>query len=343
MNIRPRPFALICLAALLVSCQNLPALQTTPGKANSPTAVPGEQTAQPPTLATETAAAQNTLQPVQTRLPSAAPLTPDAPSTPTAQAALDCARAAAGSPIDLTVPDNSELEPGQAFTKTWRLLNSSSCIWSARYAAVWFSGEKFEAPSTVYLTKDVPPGDSVDISVDMVAPQQSGTYQSNWKLESPDGDLFGIGPNWNSPFWVRILVNPPPGTEEANASTPTPVPQIYASGLANLTINDGLDLDYLKLNQGKADDVVYRMDSKEQPDLAPQNGAQLALAGKSQPDLSDCQAAKLGTGAQSLVGLASGTYFCYKTNLGLPGWARIVYLNPKDSILTLEILTWSTP
>ena len=61
------------------------------------------------------------------------------------------------------------------------------------------------------------------------------------------------------------------------------------------------------------------------------------------PKIGDCQAAGLGAGPVLLDGVQPGTYFCYRTNQGLPGWLRLVFLNPQDGVLSIEILTWSVP
>jgi len=55
-----------------------------------------------------------------------------------------------------------------------------------------------------YLNAEVLPGQSIDVSVEFIAPSEPGTYQSNWMLQSQNGDLFGLGPNGDAPFWVRI-------------------------------------------------------------------------------------------------------------------------------------------
>jgi hypothetical protein len=62
------------------------------------------------------------------------------------------------------------------------------------------------ASEVVYLGREIRPGEQVDIAVDMRAPDESGSYQGNWKLLNPFGQLFGIGPKGDAPFWVRISV-----------------------------------------------------------------------------------------------------------------------------------------
>ena len=130
-----------------------------------------------------------------------------------------CDQAAPGYPsIDATIDDDTEISPGKSFTKIWRLSNEGSCTWSKDYAAVWFSGEKLGEALSVPLGRQVRPGESVEISVDMVSPATAGTYQSNWKLRNAGGVLFGIGPNGDAPFWVRIVV------VQTETNTPTATP-----------------------------------------------------------------------------------------------------------------------
>jgi hypothetical protein len=210
------------------------------------------------------------------------------------------------------------------------------------YSATWFSGEKFGAAPAVNLSGPVAPGKSIDISIDMVAPAQPGTYQSNWKLQDNAGALFGIGPSGDAPFWVRIEVLKPVSSEQAATSAPTTSPLVYATGFANLTVNDGLDLDRDQINSGKSDDLVYQALNAAHM-LAPQSGTLIAQFGLGQPSIGDCQAASLTTDPQALDEVTAGMYYCYKTSMGLPGWLRLGYLNPNDHVLTVEILTWSTP
>ncbi len=117
-----------------------------------------------------------------------------------------CDRAGAGNPIDISIPDDSQLLPGQVFTKVWLLQNVGTCTWTKDYKVALFSGESMGAQISVSLPGNVPPGQSVEISLDMVAPQTPGEYQSNWKLRNPSNEWFGIGPDGSAPFWVRIVI-----------------------------------------------------------------------------------------------------------------------------------------
>ena len=107
---------------------------------------------------------------------------------------------------DVTIPDDMELEPGEKFTKTWRLQNSGSCPWTIGYLLYLESGDSLGAPASKDLTSEViEPGDTIDVSLDLVAPFETGSYQGNWKLRNVKGEGFGIG-ELAKPFWVKINV-----------------------------------------------------------------------------------------------------------------------------------------
>jgi hypothetical protein len=105
---------------------------------------------------------------------------------------------------DVTIPDDTILSPGISFTKTWRLQNTGTCTWTASYALVFINGDSMNAPAYVNLPGNVYPGDTVDLSVNLVAPSKKGQYRGNWKLRNASGVLFGIGAQAETPFWVEI-------------------------------------------------------------------------------------------------------------------------------------------
>lgn len=148
--------------------------------------------------------------------------------TPTPQ--TPCDKAAAGHPIDVTIPDGTVMNPGEVFAKTWRLENAGSCTWTRQYAVTFFSANSLNAPQINTLAKPVKPGEQIDVTVDMQAPQEPGIYQSNWMLSNEDGELFGIGPNGDAPFWVKIEVVPAITETPQPTPTVTPTPVVYLSG-----------------------------------------------------------------------------------------------------------------
>lgn len=265
--------------------------------------------------------------------------------TPTSQ--QRCDQAAPGYPsIDITIEDDTILNPGEAFTKVWRLVNHGSCTWDNQYAAVWFSGEQMSANQVISLPARVEPGQSIDISVDMVAPQTNGTYQSNWKLRNPQGQYFGIGPDGVSAFWVRIVID----AQTTATPTPTLAPSATAvsqvGGPVTLAISDTLDLDNLQLNTGGGDLNYIRSEQGEDSylhQLLPIANSLLAISGSQQPTLAGCQSAALGAQPVTIEELANGIYLCYRTNQGLPGWLRLDAFDPQSGNLSVTILTWALP
>ena len=112
----------------------------------------------------------------------------------------------AGFLTDITIPDGEIIDPGTKFTKTWLLKNDGSCTWNTNYKLYYYSGDKMSGPDSqqmVYIP--VPPGTSIEISVDLIAPEQAGTYKGYWALKDPEGNHFGIS-SFKNPFYVEIIV-----------------------------------------------------------------------------------------------------------------------------------------
>ncbi len=106
---------------------------------------------------------------------------------------------------DITYPDNSVVDPGAAFTKTWRIQNVGACTWSPQYALVFTAGEPMGTAASVPLPKYVATGEMVDVSVTLTAPTAGGTYKGEYKLRNAANGIFGIGEN-NQSFYVQIKV-----------------------------------------------------------------------------------------------------------------------------------------
>jgi hypothetical protein len=273
---------------------------------------------------------------------------------PTATSRITCDQAAPGNPIDVTIPDDTVLQPNQSFTKIWRLQNSGTCTWSKAYAVAFFSGDQMGAPPSVPLAGDVAPGQSVDIAVDMVTPSKAGKYQGNWKLRNASSVLFGIGPGGAAPFWVRIVValtptptstprtptatntSPAPSTATPTATATQPV---HVVGTASLNVNATLDLDTDQINTAGAD-VAYVENGGGKHQLAPQSSALLGHYGSEQPGQANCQASALGTSPIIVEDTPVGNFLCYRTDQGRYGRARISNFNADNFTVTLEILTW---
>ncbi len=148
---------------------------------------------------------------------------------------------------DVTIPDGTKFEPGETFTKTWRLKNVGSCAWTSGFDIVFSGGDAMDAPASVQLTSGtVNPGQNVNVSVDLTAPASVGTYRGNWQLRDPSDVLFGIENSTSGLFWVEIEV------EEA-APTVTTVEIFLAS---RGQVEDGLDVRTNANNAGDTSNIV---------------------------------------------------------------------------------------
>jgi len=105
-----------------------------------------------------------------------------------------------------TIPDGTDFDPGEEFTKTWTLENTGSCTWNANYDVVFIEGDAMGATASTPLTSGmVKPGETIKISIDLNAPIAAGTHRGDFKLRDQDGVLFGIGEK-DGNFWVKIDV-----------------------------------------------------------------------------------------------------------------------------------------
>jgi hypothetical protein len=153
--------------------------------------------------------------PTVTGTPPTATATSTAPTSPPTVPASSCDKAQFIS--DVTVPDGTTFAPGATFNKTWRLKNVGSCTWTTSYQLVFYSGAQMGGPSALTFPQSVAPGQTVDLTVTLIAPNTAGSYRGYWMFKNASGALFGIGTLANKPWWVDIRVS---GTSAATF-TPT--------------------------------------------------------------------------------------------------------------------------
>ena len=117
---------------------------------------------------------------------------------------------------DVTIPDGTSILAGTSFVKVWRLRNDGNCTWGPDYyninSLAFVGGDPLGAASIVPLPREVRPGDTVDVAVDMIAPALAGSYISQWKLRDAAGGLLGVGANGTVPLSAQINVQSILGT-----------------------------------------------------------------------------------------------------------------------------------
>ncbi len=124
---------------------------------------------------------------------------------------------------DVTIPDNTRMDPGEDFEKIWRLENVGTCSWTTDYSVVFDSGNIMGGSPSFTLDSEIPADATMDLPIQFTAPLTNGTHRGNWMLRNANGLLFGLGDEADSPFWVQIVVGP----------TPTPQPEIVYSFVDN--------------------------------------------------------------------------------------------------------------
>lgn len=111
---------------------------------------------------------------------------------------------------DVTIPDHTRVAPGTAFVKTWKIRNDGTCSWGPDYvirSLVFVGGDALNAQMDGHILTVVDPGDTVDVSVSLIAPAQSGEYVGEWRLDAGSLGTIGVGPN-DASLTVDIVVGP---------------------------------------------------------------------------------------------------------------------------------------
>ena len=169
------------------------------------------------TSVAQTVAAQNTLEIPSTETPSAAAiptktpfqqitLAPTLPPTATSPAVSSFSKCASASLKSETIIDGTIYKPGEQFTKTWEITNTSACAWDTSYKIIFWDGDLLGGGYVYNLPQAVGPGQTAPISLILIAPATDGTYKSEWKLQTPDNIDFGVG-YLNSAFYTEIAVS----------------------------------------------------------------------------------------------------------------------------------------
>jgi hypothetical protein len=127
---------------------------------------------------------------------------------------------------DDTIADGTRVDPGEVFTKRWRVQNDGACDWQAgEYALVFLEGDRLNGSTPLSLEFTIPPGGYTNLSVVLTAPYAPGPYRGYWMIADGEGNLFGYGPNNTTAFWVDVVVRGEvPTVPVVDFATVTPSP-----------------------------------------------------------------------------------------------------------------------
>ncbi|HSH02431.1 MAG TPA: NBR1-Ig-like domain-containing protein [Anaerolineae bacterium] len=115
---------------------------------------------------------------------------------------------------DITIPDNTEVEAGTSFVKTWRIKNTGDTTWKSGF--VWRYLPKPDKAGNVRMTEkeeysweevadeiEVKPGGEVNVSLTMIAPPAGERLNTSyWQFADPEGNAFVDF------VYVQIIVTP---------------------------------------------------------------------------------------------------------------------------------------
>jgi hypothetical protein len=111
-----------------------------------------------------------------------------------------------GNISDQTYPDDTAVKAGENFVKTWELENAGTCTWMPDYALVFVANEQMQAVSPMPLGSSVKPGEKIEVSVSLTAPESAGKQRGIWMLQDSAGKAFGSGEKADQTFWVQVVV-----------------------------------------------------------------------------------------------------------------------------------------
>lgn len=187
---------LACIVLIATSCGS-------PAQTESEVATAVAQTVQAQNSLTEVAALP-TLTPVPSIEITSTP-EPGSTNTPAAVSANPGCTVSA-SLVGENPPDNTLFRTGDTFWKTWTLLNTGTCTWDETYSLVYWSGDLMGGLTTYQFPQLVAPDEAKEVSIFLKAPETDGTFTGYWRIQTPWGEHFGVGPTSDS-FYVQISVS----------------------------------------------------------------------------------------------------------------------------------------
>ncbi len=113
--------------------------------------------------------------------------------------------------VSETYPDWSNIPAESSFEKTWTFRNTGATTWTSAYVLTLFStshplGESASVPSQIFLSSEVKPGESVEISATLQVPSADGIYSYHWQMLTEAGQIVsGDGHD----IWVTFTVGDP--------------------------------------------------------------------------------------------------------------------------------------
>lgn len=103
---------------------------------------------------------------------------------------------------DITIPDDSEIEPATPFVKTWRVQNTGTRAWGPGFTLNFIGGLAMTETASHPLP-GLAPGAEANVSIRMTAPTVPGVHFGDWRMKDDRATPFG------EVLYVRIVVPAP--------------------------------------------------------------------------------------------------------------------------------------
>ena len=103
---------------------------------------------------------------------------------------------------DLTIPDGTVVQPGEAMDKRWLVSNTGTCNWDDQYRLKRIAGPDLglAAEQSLFPARS---GTQASIRLLLISPDEPGAQRSAWQAYSPEGDSFG------DPVFIDVVVQLP--------------------------------------------------------------------------------------------------------------------------------------
>lgn len=133
--------------------------------------------------------------------------------------------------LETSTADTSRARPGSLITKSWKIKNSGTCIWTSEYHAVFRGDSRMNAPAALPIGEaPVLPQSELELSVTLKAPEKPGIYPGGYRLLAADDQPVYLENGQDNFLWINLTVlETPAGPEQTAGPGPIPSPTLANS------------------------------------------------------------------------------------------------------------------
>jgi len=160
---------------------------------------------------------------------------------------------------DVTLPDRTEVQPGQTLIKTWSINNCGSAQWPEPAVLVFLRGHRELIPGAQeeFPVQSAKPNETVEISVEIATPSTPGRYTAFFRLSDSERNVFGPR------MWVDLIVPGEASVDAEAGKSPKTTLAKLAKEEAKATKEDAKALKVAAKEEAKALKVAAKEIKKE--------------------------------------------------------------------------------